>query len=621
MSFLPSLRFSFKPFLLGAGIFFSVLIIGVVGLAVFFYGYDKMYSDRILPGISATGVPLDGLTESQAKSVLIKHLQEATASGLRFRLENETIILPINVKSKTEALVSYDVNTAVKNALEAGHTGSWWRDGFTRLRIRFYRLDVPIPVHVQTQLIEKELQDRLAPGLPTVQNAVLHVTISGVSSTPVIAIDPERQGKSIDLDPVIGMVEQQADQIEFQPIVIPEITIEPEWTAKDIEPLTSGIPDLLRHAPFSLAAGLDRRTIDKATLASWINVATSTDGLQLVLDPDRLDSTLKSFLSSYIDQPKNGKLVMEDGKIASFDPPIDGTRFDAEGTINDIQNGWANGSSTIPVRLIREPAQVLGSDAADLGVSELLGIGRSNFSGSPVNRRKNIALGAQKVNQTLVAPNEEFSLLKVLGEIDDKHGWLPELVIKGDKTTPEFGGGLCQIGTTMFRAALASGMPITQRQNHSYRVRYYEPAGTDATIYVPAPDFRFKNDTGHWLLISTRIKGDDLLFSIWGTPDGRKVIETDPKISNIVPPPPKKIIETLDLPPGTTKCTETAHSGADARFDYTIAYANGNSHKTTFASHYKPWGAVCLLGVKQLTASSTASTSQKIDETGINNPN
>ncbi|MDP3793640.1 MAG: VanW family protein, partial [Candidatus Uhrbacteria bacterium] len=168
------------------------------------------------------------------------------------------------------------------------------------------------------------------------------------------------------------------------------------------------------------------------------------------------------------------------------------------------------------------------------------------------------------------------------------------------------------------RAALGSGMPITARTNHAYRDPYYEPAGTDATIYEPAPDFRFKNDMEHWVMITTHIQGNDLAFRFWGTKDGRVATQSAPRVFNFVPPPEKKIIETLDLKPGETKCTEKAHTGADARFDYTVNYSNGELKKKTFYSHYKPWGAVCLLGVSKL---STSSTTTGVDETGINNPN
>ena len=196
-----------------------------------------------------------------------------------------------------------------------------------------------------------------------------------------------------------------------------------------------------------------------------------------------------------------------------------------------------------------------------------------------------------------------------MGEIDGSNGYLTELVIKGDKTVPEYGGGLCQVGTTVFRGALDSGLPITERRNHSYRVSYYEPAGTDATIYDPAPDFKFVNDTGNYILIQSRVEGDDLYFDFWGVNDGRIASTTDPVIYNIVKPPPTKIIETDSLAPGEKKCTESAHSGADAYFDYTVIYPENSTTtpiKTRrFSSHYIPWQAVCLVGK---AATSTAAT-------------
>jgi vancomycin resistance protein YoaR len=187
-------------------------------------------------------------------------------------------------------------------------------------------------------------------------------------------------------------------------------------------------------------------------------------------------------------------------------------------------------------------------------------------------------------------------------------------VIKGNETKPEYGGGLCQIGTTVFRGALASGLDITARRNHSYRVSYYEPAGTDATIYDPWPDLKFKNDTGKHILIQTRIDGRKIYFDFWGTKDGRQVSMTEPVVYNIVPPPEKKVIKTLDLPVGEIKCTERAHNGADAKFDYTVWYPEDDEPvSTTFHSHYIPWQEVCLLGVteEEFAAEQASSTPEE----------
>jgi vancomycin resistance protein YoaR len=279
-----------------------------------------------------------------------------------------------------------------------------------------------------------------------------------------------------------------------------------------------------------------------------------------------------------------------------------------------------------------EPSEISAKDINDFGIKEILGTGHSSFAGSPKNRRHNIAVGAESVNGILIKPGEEFSLIKTLGDINAESGYLPELVIKDNKTIPEYGGGLCQIGTTVFRATYASGLPVTMRRNHSYRVSYYEPAGTDATIYDPWPDYRFVNDTKNHILIQSRIEGDDIYFEFWGTPDGRTATHTYPVIYNIAKPGPTKIIETEDLKPGEKKCTERAHNGADAYFDYTVEYNKANppqiikekleaneeveesdyTIETRFRSHYVPWREVCLVGIDNTKTENASSSEENI---------
>jgi vancomycin resistance protein YoaR len=118
----------------------------------------------------------------------------------------------------------------------------------------------------------------------------------------------------------------------------------------------------------------------------------------------------------------------------------------------------------------------------------------------------------------------------------------------------------------------------------------------DAAIYGLHPDLKFKNDTNNYILIQTKIEKDDLIFEFWGVSDGRKVEITKNKIFNIVKAPKTKIIKTKNLKPGEKKCIETSHNGADAKFTRTVTYLNGEKKVKIFKSHYKPWGAVCLIG-------------------------
>jgi vancomycin resistance protein YoaR len=112
------------------------------------------------------------------------------------------------------------------------------------------------------------------------------------------------------------------------------------------------------------------------------------------------------------------------------------------------------------------------SEVNDLGIRELVARGESYFAGSPNNRRHNIATGVAKVSGIVVKPGEEFSFNKYLGPVEENEGFLPELVIKKTGTVPELGGGLCQVSSTLFRAAMKAGFPIVERRNHSYAVSY-----------------------------------------------------------------------------------------------------------------------------------------------------
>lgn len=605
---------SLKATLIGLAIVIGMVMVVVGGCIAASFVYHNMYAVKIYPGVSIFGIPLGGLTEEQARVRLEQATNQTLAQGFSFDLAGET--LTVSNAQEKETLVSYQIAAATKQAFALGHSGHWWKDGLMAARLRFHALSLAVPLNFDDEAAKIALHQQLEGKLQSVRNAELQVNFSEGTST--IKITPEQVGTSVDVDEAIKKLQMQAKSLSFKLIGLPIQSVQPTWTSLEVERLSLDVPDWLFHAPFKLTSPEHTLTVTTSTLAGWLNVVQKQDGLALGLDPVRMQSTLENVLGDELSKPQNGKLVMEGEKVKLFQAPIGGVAVEVTSTLQTIQNGWTNNSSTMAVTLVQTEAIIDGPDAERLGVRELIGIGRSNFANSPSNRRKNIALGAERVNGSLIAPDTEFSLLKTLGPVDGRHGWLPELVIKGNKTTPEFGGGLCQIGTTTFRAALASGMPITQRQNHSYRVRYYEPAGTDATIYEPAPDFRFKNDTGHWLMISTKVKGDNLTFSTWGTRDGRTVVQTEPKIYNIVSPPPKKMIETLDLPVGKIKCTEVAHAGADAKFDYRVTYASGEEKKVTFNSHYKPWGAVCLIGVDHLTES--ANPSEKVDETGINNP-
>ncbi|MFH0805064.1 MAG: VanW family protein, partial [Patescibacteria group bacterium] len=355
---------------------------------------------------------------------------------------------------------------------------------------------------------------------------------------------------------------------------------------------------VLAGAPYELVYGTRRWSITRDQVREWLTFKVLDGSVTVGLRESDVNPFLEG-IAKEVDVPvQEPKFSMKDGKVLEFQPARTGLAVDVAASVSQIDEKVRQvGIRDVDLVVAEQKPAAAGTSGNDLGIVELIGEGHSNFKGSPKNRRHNIATGADKLNGILIEPDEEFSLVKTLGAIDASTGYLTELVIKGNKTVPEYGGGLCQIGTTTFRAALDAGLPILERKNHSYRVSYYEPAGTDATIYDPKPDFRFKNDTGSHILFTTEINGDNLYFRFYGTRDGRTVVQTKPKITNQVRPGPTKLIESTDLAPGTRKCIEKAHTGADAEFSRTVTYPGGEVKSDVFKSHYKPWQEVCLVGV------------------------
>jgi vancomycin resistance protein YoaR len=218
-------------------------------------------------------------------------------------------------------------------------------------------------------------------------------------------------------------------------------------------------------------------------------------------------------------------IKMDGDRVTEFTPPQTGKALDRYASTLKIIDELSRGNTNIELAVNSTQPKNPLSGANDLGLTELIGRGESKFNGSPSNRRWNIKVGVEKMTGVIVKPGEEFSFNKYLGPVEASTGFKPELVIKGDQgTIPEFGGGLCQVSSTAFRAAMHAGLPITDRRNHSYAVQYYAPQGTDATIYPGSADLKFVNDTGHNILIWPYLKDENyLIFDFYGTYDGRKV--------------------------------------------------------------------------------------------------
>lgn len=239
-----------------------------------------------------------------------------------------------------------------------------------------------------------------------------------------------------------------------------------------------------------------------------------------------------------------------------------------------------------------------------LGIKEEIGFGESYFLHSTQNRIFNVGLAAKQINLKIINPKEEFSFNRAVGEIEKKTGYKKAMVIKNGSTVPGYGGGVCQVSSTLFRTILNAGLPITKRLNHAYRVGYYEQkskVGMDATVYSGDIDFRFINDTKNPILIYTEMFPEKyyLKIRIFGTSDGRKTEIVNFKKYNYVEPPEPTYIDDPEKPIGYLEQTETAIPGITSKFTNVVKDKNDNIiREDEYVSRYRAWGARYIRGTK-----------------------
>lgn len=591
--------------LLSAIIFFILLALTAAGSIIF----NKIFQDKIYPNIFAGDLNLGGRTSDQAKQLLNREIDKISQQGLVFSYHNyQAAIMPVAASADGDLaypIINFDAEQTAAAALNYGRDHNFFINLANQLSRLAIKKQLPLSVSVNQAALEKTLKNNFPSVNEPARDAALLVNYQAAISAYEFSLDPEKLGKAIDYKQAIEKMLNNLARLKTEELALATVTEYPKILVKDCLNISAKAQAILNAAPLTLRYQTNQWTIDQSALAPMLALKlndSADDKVRVGLDEGKFTDYLNKQIAPKIEKPPlEAKFQIQNGKVSEFQNGQDGLAIDAAASLAKIEREIFNNS---PIDLIVkiQPALVSAGNINDYGIKEIIGVGASNFKGSPANRRHNIKVGAASVNGTLVKPDEEFSLLKTLGEVASSTGYLPELVIKEGKTLPEFGGGLCQIGTTVFRGALASGLPVTMRRNHSYRVQYYEPAGTDATIYDPAPDFRFINDTAAYILIQAKFNGDNLSFEFWGTRDGRTATSAKPVIYNIVKPEPAKIIETLSLKPGEKKCTEKAHNGADAYFDYKVAYSDGTIKQKRFSSHYVPWREVCLLGVEKLSA-------------------
>jgi len=324
-----------------------------------------------------------------------------------------------------------------------------------------------------------------------------------------------------------------------------------------------------------------------------------------------MNKALTPFIETVNKEPVDALFTFQNGKVLAFKPSEEGKAVDMEKLKEDLRAQFEKIFLTqmpqkiiIPLSIKTLTPKITTDKANNLGIKELIGKGTSLFRHSILNRIFNINLAASRVNGVLVAPNEEFSFAKALGDVSAFTGYQQAYIIQNGRTVLGDGGGVCQVSTTLFRAILNAGLPVTERRAHAYRVGYYEQdslPGLDATVYVPAIDLKFKNDTDNYILIQTQIDQDNqqLSFFLYGASDGRSVTLTQPVITNRIAPPPDRYQDDPTLAKGVVRQIDFSAEGSRVSFARTVTKNGKKIIAENFISNYAPWQSVYLRGTKE----------------------
>jgi vancomycin resistance protein YoaR len=598
------------------------LFTAVILLVIFFGWFDNSNRELIHAGVNVGPISAGGKTTTEAAMELRQFI-----SGYHLTYAATREVETIGPFTGAEQnIIQFQIENAVANAYDIGRDKNIILALVQRIGVVLFGATVSVPYSLNEQALLDEVNQKFDPLIMPAEDARLQIAIDDAGKYDIDIIS-EKIGLTFNADSLITATRERLRDLSSLTVNLQISTDLPKLTSQDLTPLLADAVKILDRAPQSARAKNLTWKITKKQLADWIVPAPKEfgRGWLLTFDQNRLANYLETSTAAIAKEPKDAIFEMdEQGKVSHFEPAMEGEKLDIETSIDLLKKAFLE--DTAETTMIELPVTVAYPkiptvDSNPYGIKEIIGTATTNFKGSPTNRRHNIANGAKALQGLLIPPGEEFSLLTALGEIDAEHGYLEELVIKQNETKPEFGGGLCQIGTTTFRTVLAAGLPVTERRNHSYRVVYYERdgdgnligPGKDATIYDPWPDFKFINDTPAHILFLTSVQGDRLQFTFWGANDGRRAEQGEVSIWNIKDPPPKKEILTTNLAVGAKKCTELPHPGASTVFTYTVIYPSNEVKEEKFYSYYRPWQEVCLIGA---TAEQIAAQ-EKTEESAI----
>lgn len=569
--------------------------------AIALLGYFLLYRERVYLGVHSAGYDLGGLTRSQVADLLRRQAAPSYA-GLPITLRGGSRIWAPNYASLGARL---DAEASADAAYRVGRENPL---GMLRAVVLPLAPATLAPVIAVEPGPFNAYLNRLAD-----ETAVAPKNASVATSGTATYAVPAQPGQRLDVPALV---------VQLQAALRAGAT-----TSIDL-PMTDALPQIsdsneaaqqalrLAGAPISLVYGDRAWTLKPADLQAMLVYSVDEAGrLTTTLDRGRVQAWVAR-LSPDVDRPaRDGRLRWDAAarKPVATQASQEGLSLDVlASTTRILEAAQASLRQAAPPLAERRvdavvrpvPPGVDTSRIDQLGIKELVWEETSHFAGSEPGRVRNIQLAASKFDGVVIPAGATFSFNNTVGEISSKTGYDETLIIVDNQTQRGAGGGVCQVSTTVFRAAFWAGLPIAERFAHAYRVSYYEqgnkPLGLEATIFQPQVDLKFKNDTGAPLLMQTSVNpaNSSLTVRLYGTKPQREVALEGLAVKNRKAPGPPVYQDDPTLAAGQTKQVEWPREGMDIEYYRVIKQGGQQVGREKFTSEYVPTQATFKVGKK-----------------------
>lgn len=563
------------------------------------YALQFSYGDVALPGVSVQGKLVSG----QSGDAISADLSERYAAFLRQPL---TLVYAGQAwqPSLADLGLQFDPTDLARQAIAAGRQG----DPITRLRDLWSLYQDGLDLTPTVVADRRVLQDFLLHIASSVEHAPQDAALS-IAAAKVIGT-PSAPGVQLLVDATANDVLMAAQDLQPHDITIRTRTLAPLVDDTALVQAQSRATDLLQ-SPIEMARSDQRWVWPPEKLAELLQVEAKGGRLEVGVDKELLGQAVEGLAQLVDTGTAEPRLRFSSGHVRIVQDGTPGWRLKQDEAAVAIAKLMMSGQPTtrtlaLPVEQLTP--KITKETLSNLGIKELVGEGQSSFAGSAQYRITNIKAGAARMDGVLIAPGEEFSFNAQLGEVDTANGFVEGYAIIGNRTQLEWGGGVCQDSTTVFRAAFWAGLPITERHAHAFYISWYDQfalgsqgdgQGMDASIYTGVNDLKFVNDTGNWLLMQTDVDevNQVLTVRLYGTKPNRDVRLEGPTITNEVRAPSEPVyLDDASLPAGTVHQSDTARGGRDITVDRVITRGGAEVSRDSFFTRFRAWPNIFVRG-------------------------